>query len=474
MAICLSEYTIPFAEGIFEDVPDKTTPRSSMAADSTEIPTEQGDPYTPRCSTVDDFSTEMPLALEEQCTPKCSIDDETGSWTPRTEDGCESLEYLDPTCVWSQGAPQGMLMAMPSSEPGYYVPCVVTPVGPPTPNDKPTVVSCLANQSPPAFGSLMVSAPAQNSTENTMVYAAADGAAVMGSETPTGGMCDQWGGVVMGTESQAGDMSWCFLHELQQPMLEPDGGSVGMYFDPTMFLDGCLFTDANGNPFWTTQSRLSHPLVPKITDLRPYGESIDEKSESSGKQPVTTIMIRNIPNRYTRKMLMDELDTLGFKDTYDFIYVPMDRNTHWNVGYAFVNFMEEESATRCMEKLTDYHFSRCQKLGKIAQACPAHIQGLNNNMEYYSNTAVNNSNLQSQRPLVIRKHVVKQQLVEEETDENRLCYNNHVKVPPHSFKSSCKTQHYKGWCGKKGQSRKWVELRCGSAGDSWHWQHSQR
>jgi len=378
-----------------------------------------------------------------------------------------------------------MLMAMPSNEPGYYVPCMVTPVGPPTPNGKATIIPCLANEPPPAFGSL-VSVPDQNSVENTIAYTAADGAAVIPSESPTGETCDQWGTLLMGTESPTGDMcqSWCFLHELQQPMLEPNGGSVGMHFDPTMFLDGCIYMDANGNPFWAPQSRLSHPHVPKITDLRPYGESINLEGESSEKQAVTTIMIRNIPNRYTRKMLMDELDFLGFKDTYDFIYVPMDRSTHWNVGYAFVNFLEEESATRCMETLTDYHFSRFQRLGKIAQACPAHIQGLKNNMEYYSNTAVQNSNLQSQRPLVIRKHVSQQQLAEvqqfadvqpeENAQESQFWCTSNVKVPPYSFRGSCKTQQYKGWCGKKDKPRKWVELRCGSAVDSWHWQQKHR
>lgn len=43
----------------------------------------------------------------------------------------------------------------------------------------------------------------------------------------------------------------------------------------------------------------------------------------------TTVMIKNIPNRYTLPMLADEIDE-SFKDGYDFLYLPFDlevRNT---------------------------------------------------------------------------------------------------------------------------------------------------
>jgi len=61
----------------------------------------------------------------------------------------------------------------------------------------------------------------------------------------------------------------------------------------------------------------------------------------------TTIMIRNIPNRYSQHQIMKELEVLGFAGTFDFFYAPMDRSTKCTVGYAFVNFITAHDASRC-------------------------------------------------------------------------------------------------------------------------------
>ena len=65
-------------------------------------------------------------------------------------------------------------------------------------------------------------------------------------------------------------------------------------------------------------------------------------AQQGGKDrgPVTTLMIRNIPNRYTQKDLIQEVDALGFAGTYDFFYLPIDKSTESNVGYAFLNFKD--------------------------------------------------------------------------------------------------------------------------------------
>jgi len=38
----------------------------------------------------------------------------------------------------------------------------------------------------------------------------------------------------------------------------------------------------------------------------------------------TTLMLRNIPNKYTRDMVLEEIDGLNFKKKYDFFYLPID------------------------------------------------------------------------------------------------------------------------------------------------------
>lgn len=60
---------------------------------------------------------------------------------------------------------------------------------------------------------------------------------------------------------------------------------------------------------------------------------------SKGLDKRTTIMIRNIPNKYTQTMLLQEIDA-SYRGAYDFFYLPIDFKNKCNVGYAFINFMD--------------------------------------------------------------------------------------------------------------------------------------
>lgn len=58
----------------------------------------------------------------------------------------------------------------------------------------------------------------------------------------------------------------------------------------------------------------------------------------------TTVMMRNLPNNYTRTMLLELLDNQGFWGCYNMVYLPMDFSSAAGFGYAFINFVKSEGA----------------------------------------------------------------------------------------------------------------------------------
>jgi hypothetical protein len=70
----------------------------------------------------------------------------------------------------------------------------------------------------------------------------------------------------------------------------------------------------------------------------PMNFEIDLDQVRLGLDPRTTIMIKNIPNKYSQSMLLDLIDK-QHRMHYDFFYLPIDFKNKCNMGYAFINFV---------------------------------------------------------------------------------------------------------------------------------------
>lgn len=144
-----------------------------------------------------------------------------------------------------------------------------------------------------------------------------------------------------------------------------------------------------------------HGSVPKNLNLA------EEYSKLQARDPQdrpTTMMIRNIPNRYTQREFMRELEDFGFAGSFDFLYVPMDKGTLCNVGYAFVNFVDPIWAEKCINAFDNYNFKKHKKARwKVTSVSVAHIQGLEANIRHYENSAVSGGAQAKSRGPVIRK-----------------------------------------------------------------------
>jgi hypothetical protein len=142
-----------------------------------------------------------------------------------------------------------------------------------------------------------------------------------------------------------------------------------------------------------------HSEVPKNTNLKDAAAaSVRERRAMQN----TTIMIRNMPNRYCQRELIVELEDLGFAGKFDFLYVPMDKGTMLNVGYAFVNFVGHHWAQKCMSLLQGGHFTRhCKNSRKTIAVTWAHMQGLEANLAHYEKAAVSSSKMRQHRPIIM-------------------------------------------------------------------------
>ncbi|CAM8882690.1 unnamed protein product [Rhodiola kirilowii] len=108
----------------------------------------------------------------------------------------------------------------------------------------------------------------------------------------------------------------------------------------------------------------------------------------SGEDNRTTLMIKNIPNKYTSKMLLAAIDE-NHRGTYDFLYLPIDFKNKCNVGYAFINMT---SPSNIVSFYQAFNGKRWEKFNseKVASLAYGRIQGKAALIMHFQNSSLMN------------------------------------------------------------------------------------
>ncbi|GMI67755.1 MEI2-like protein 5 [Hibiscus trionum] len=108
----------------------------------------------------------------------------------------------------------------------------------------------------------------------------------------------------------------------------------------------------------------------------------------NGEDTRTTLMIKNIPNKYTSKMLLASIDE-NHRGIYDFLYLPIDFKNKCNVGYAFINMI---SPSHIVSFYQAFNGKKWEKFNseKVASLAYARIQGKAALVAHFQNSSLMN------------------------------------------------------------------------------------
>lgn len=139
---------------------------------------------------------------------------------------------------------------------------------------------------------------------------------------------------------------------------------------------------------WDTESELQGLEDRKKKPLEENLQGLEGRKEKPSEY--LTVMVRNIPNKYTRQMLVDQLNR-EYQGEFDFLYLPIDFKHECNVGYAFVSFRSVEVCQRFISQFHGVDAKDCLpgfNSKKVVEVTRARSQGLAENVKRLRNSPV--------------------------------------------------------------------------------------
>ena len=118
-----------------------------------------------------------------------------------------------------------------------------------------------------------------------------------------------------------------------------------------------------------------------------------------GKDRRTTIMIKNIPNKYTISTFLDEIN-VEFKNKYDIFYLPIDYGNKCNLGFAFINFVDSFHIINFYDLYRGKKWKRFNS-EKTCELLYAKIQGKKDLISHFEKGKVLSFDSEDKRPLIL-------------------------------------------------------------------------
>jgi len=102
-------------------------------------------------------------------------------------------------------------------------------------------------------------------------------------------------------------------------------------------------------------------------------------------EPITTLMICDLPCSITQPLLCEAIDTLGFARKYDLLHLPAAGRSMLacasNLGYGFINFREPQDAVLFAQAFDGYKFDSTGST-KVCKVRQARVQGVVNTLKH--------------------------------------------------------------------------------------------
>ncbi|PON54798.1 Splicing factor-like protein [Parasponia andersonii] len=150
-------------------------------------------------------------------------------------------------------------------------------------------------------------------------------------------------------------------------------------------------------PSERARSRRNEGNANQLDNKKQYELDVDRIMR--GEDNRTTLMIKNIPNKYTSKMLLAAIDECH-RGTYDFIYLPIDFKASsyscldlllnkCNVGYAFINMTDPSLIIPFYQSFNGKKWEKFNS-EKVASLAYARIQGKSALIAHFQNSSLMN------------------------------------------------------------------------------------